>query len=141
MQVRPAQFTEIPYLQSRLAECPTWEQVDLSRGIAFVAEEDGERIGFVNGRLIWQVEPLLIFPEYMKSRKRGVHHLRRKASWGLFHALDSYLADPEQNTTGIHSYFCHVVSRPVMRMEKHLGFTRLYPGGRLYGKDLLTRSA
>lgn len=136
MQVRPASMADVPYLQKRLSECPTWEQVDLSRGIVFVAEEKEEIVGFISARMIWQVEPLFLFPEYMKSRKRGVHHLRRKASWMLFHALDSWLADRSKNTTGIYTYFCHVVSKAVMRMDKHLGFARIYPGGRLYGKDL-----
>lgn len=136
MQVRPATLDELPYLKQRLSESPTWEQVDLSRSIVFVAEQDGKLIGFVSGRLIWQVEPLFIFPEYKKSRAPGVHHMRRKAALKLFHAIDGWLADRNLNTTGIYSYFCHVIDRAVMRVDKHLGFVRLYPGGRLYGKDL-----
>src|SRR5947208_614550 len=107
--VRPATYEDIPYLQAKLkTETPTWEQVDLTKGIVYVVEYRGEIAGFTHARLVFQIEPVRLFNRFSR---RAPRHARAKATLLLTRAIDAWIGDRPRNTTGIYSYFCHILNR------------------------------
>src|SRR5690349_5743677 len=106
--IRPANYEDIPYLQAKLkTETPTWEQVDLTKAIVFAAEYGGEIVGFTSARLVWQIEPVMLFKRF---RRRAPRHARAKATLLLTRAIDGWIGDRSRNTTGIYFYFCHIMN-------------------------------
>ncbi len=92
-----------------------------------------EIAGFIAARLIWQVEPLFLFPAFRRQRPRNA---RRRATLLLARALEAFLADRARNPTGICSYFCFIKDRIFQKLAEHYGLVRIYRGGRFYGRDL-----
>lgn len=131
--VRPALAEEIPELQARLAEQKEfYEQHDLSKTIVFVAEYGGVIVGFSAARLIWQVEPLLLVPDFQKHAPRFA---RRKATYLLIRELDRWIADRQRNLTGLHSYFCSIVGKTMRQLALSFGMTQVYPKSKFFGRD------
>lgn len=129
MEIRQARAEEIPYLKQRLAETEG-EQVDLDAARVWVAVE-GEKIqGLLSARLVWQVEPLLIFPEVRNTMTR------RRAGLGMYRAFENWLADPTQNRTEIRWFFAVTRSKAVKQWAKRLGWLRQYAGAHTFLKYL-----
>lgn len=142
--IRPAQFEEIPFLHGKLAqrEKDGYEQFPLWTSMVFVAEDsDGLRAGMVCMRirqspatlaLMWQVEPLLLFPEFIRTSPL---HSQRKATYLLAKAAESYIADRTRNTTGVHSFFVHIENKnkPMHGLARHIGWRPLKY--RFYAKE------
>jgi hypothetical protein len=126
---RPARQEEIPYLRAQLA-LTDHEQVDLMRGFVWVVEEDGEIVGMLPLRLIFQPEPMLIFDK-LKNK-----HSRRKAAFLLAEAMEKWIGDRSQNKTGIHSYFAVIKDKTFEALARHWGALRIYRDCRIYGRDL-----
>lgn len=134
MNIRPATLADIPKLKEELGREPDkWEQIEFEKGIVFVAEEDGEIIGFINGRLIWQIEPLFIFSKYRKKKFRAI---ARKATYLLIKRLDGWIANRSENRTGIYSYFCFIKNRLMQGLAMNFGMFRIYTGGKFFGRDV-----
>lgn len=127
--IRRARLDEIEFLQTELAKHPKQEQVDISKTITHVAEYEDERIMFLSGRLIWQFEPLL----EIETKKKIPINARRRAALLLCLAMEKFIAT---SSVPIRSYFAHVLKRPVWKWLEKLKFHRIYPGGRLYAKDV-----
>src|SRR6266568_2582868 len=101
--IRPASSCDLPRLQAMLYEQRAfYEQQDLSKAIVYVAEYGGEIVGLCAVRLIFQVEPLLLAPEFQKL---APHFAVQRATLGLINAIESWIAS-EQNTSGIRLYLC-----------------------------------
>jgi hypothetical protein len=142
--VRDAQFNEIPFLQAKLArkEKEGYEQFPLSTAIVLVAEDgDGLRAGMVCLRIrqspvnlapMWQVEPLILFSEFIRTSPL---HSQRKATYLLARAAESYIADRSRNTTGVHSFFVHVMkkNKAMHRLARHIGWSE--PKWKIYAKE------
>lgn len=73
--------------------------VDMHRTPVWVAVDDGKIVGLLAAELIWQFEPLLMFPE-VKSKA-----VRRRACYRLYRAAESWMQDPTRNRTGIYKAF------------------------------------
>jgi hypothetical protein len=131
--IRPATPEDIPYLEKRIREQSYFEHVDVRKMIVFIAEYGGEIVGFSAARLMWQIEPIMLMPEF---RKLAPHFARQKATLGLIRAIEGWLADRGRNTTGIYSYFCSIKGRTMRALAEAYGMLRVYTGCAFYGRDL-----
>lgn len=125
--VRPARLDELPYLQKRLEES-VHEHVRLDRAIVYVAEQDGQVIGLLPGRLVWQLEPNYVFPEVKNKATRA------RAGLGMLRAVEAWIADRNCNQTGVYMAFAVVRKRSVWPWIARLGWWRIYQGARFYVK-------
>lgn len=133
---RPATSAELPYLAARLAEDPKFEKVDLKESIVYVTEYDGQLVGFGAARLMWQVEPLFLFPEF---KKHGPGFARKRATYLLIRELDAWIFDPERNTTKIFQYFCFITDRVMQKLALSFQMLPAYVGGKFFGRRLFGR--
>ena len=126
MEIRQARAEEIPYLKQRLAESGG-EQIDLDSARVWVAVEDGKILGILPLRLLWQAEPLLIFPE--------VENLftRKRCGLGLYRAALDWLGSRE-NKTGIRWLFGITRSKAVEGWLRKLGWLHQYAGAKTFLK-------
>jgi hypothetical protein len=130
MQIRLTAREEIPAMQRRLEELGS-EYIDLSSTPSWVAlDEEGTIIGILPARLVWNLEPLLVFPE-VKNKVTA-----SRACLGLFRAAEAWLSDRAKNTTGIYWYFIKTRSEAVKQWAKRLGWFRQWKGCALYIKHL-----
>jgi len=97
IEARLATLSEIPELLQRVKDSGG-VFVDMYRTPVWVAVEDGKIIGLLGAELVWQLEPLLIFPE-VKSKA-----VRRRACYRLYRACEAWMQGPE-NITGIYRAF------------------------------------
>jgi hypothetical protein len=132
LTIRPADELDVPCLRKALKEAgPLWEQVDFSRCKTWIAEVDGVPVTSISLRLVFQIEPLLNF------KKDGIkRHTLKKAAYLLYREVENFIADPEQNTTGLFWTFCHVLQRRTWKWLEKLGFHHCYSGGRMYCKAI-----
>lgn len=144
MNVREAKIEELSFLQGKLAQRAKdgYEQFPLRQAIVLVAEDfDGLRAGIVCLRLrtspisaapMWLVEPLLLFPEFVRTSPL---HSQRKATYLLAKAAEAYIADRSRNTTGVHSFFVHIETKnkPMHRLARHIGWMPVK--SKLYAKE------
>jgi hypothetical protein len=124
---REAREDEKPYLAERLSQTEH-EQVSLEH--CWVAEQDGKLVGMLPIRLVWQAEPLVIFPEVKNNATR------RRAMLGLYITMETWIGDRVRNTSGVHWYFAVMYSRTVQGWAQRLGLWRIYRGAATYCKHL-----
>lgn len=131
--VRDARLEDLPYLQEKLKEqARFYEQQDLSKCIVMVAEYDGQIVGFGAARVQWQIEPLLLIPEF---KKYAPHFAQQKATYLLIRELDAWIGDRKKNLTGIHYYFCSIVDRTMRKLALAFGMLQVYPKSKFFGRD------
>jgi hypothetical protein len=130
MIIRFIRPDEIPLMHERMREQET-EFIDLNTTPAWVAEdEQGNIIGILPARLVWNLEPLLIFPEVINTITAS------RASLGLFKAAEVWLSDRTKNTTGIYWYFIKTRSESVKQWASRLGWFHQWKGADFYVKHL-----
>lgn len=127
--IRQATIEDLPELTERL-HASKEEKVDLQRGMVWVAEHEEKLVGMLPLRLIWQAEPLMIFPEVANKS------LRRRIAIGLPRAMESFVGDRAVNRTGIYSYFFVTKGRLWAKLAQAFGCLRIYKGCMTFGKDL-----
>lgn len=125
--IRQATLEDLPFLTEKLRNSPE-EQVDLTRGMVWVGEQDGEIQGMLNVRLIFQAEPLMI---WAKNKS-----LRRRLAIGLPQVMERFIGDRTVNKTGIYSYFFVTKGRAWAKLARAFGCLRIYKGCMTFGKDL-----
>jgi len=132
--VRPARLEDLLILRSMLHEQRRYfEQQLLTHSIVFVAEYQGEIVGFSAARVIWQIEPILLDPLFSKTAPLFA---RQKATYLLIRELDAWLADRSKNVSGIYSYFCTIRGRIMQKLAMSFGMLRVYRRSQFFGKDL-----
>lgn len=129
MQARPARADELPYLRTRLAESEH-EQVDLDAARVWVAEEDGRVVGLLAARMVWQIEPVYLFPEVTNKVRRS------RAFYRLYRAFEAWLADRAANRSGVHWFFAVSYSSAVKAWAARMGYHRIYKGAATFVKHL-----
>lgn len=129
MEFRQARAEELPYLQTRLDEANS-EDVGIDTARIFVAVQDGQILGVLAARMVWQLQPLVIFPEV------GNKATRRRAGLGMFKVAQEWLGSRSLNRTGIHWFFAVTRSRPCMKWLVSLGMFRQYRGTATFLKYL-----
>ena len=129
MELRQARADEIPYLRARLAETEH-ERIDLDLARVFVAVEGDSIIGVLPLRMVWQAEPLFIFPECTNKMTR------RRATVSLLKAAETWLADRNLNRSGIHWYFAIIRNKAAKLAAPRTGLWRIYKGAAHFVKYL-----
>lgn len=127
MQVRLAREEEFAWLATQLP--PTAE---LTVGHVWVTELDGEIVGVLPLRLVWQAEPLLIFPS--KKMKKMNKIARSRAALLMYLAAEEFVRDHKPNWL-----FAVTRSRAVKSWSQRLGWHRIYAGASFYIKYLPRR--
>jgi hypothetical protein len=132
---RPARLDEIPYLQQRLAQPSSYcyENHDLSKCLVYVVEYDGAIVGLSAARLQWQIEPVMLFPEF---HEHGPHFAQKHATFLLIRELHDWISDRERNLTGVYSYFCYILKQRMQKLAVNFGMQRWYAarGGKFFGR-------
>lgn len=132
VEIRDMRPDDLEYLRARLGLKPHNEQVDLERAIVGVVEYEGVAVGFVAARLMWQIEPVMLFDEFKKYAPRFA---RRRATLSMVRWIESKISDPAVNH-GIASYFCFITDRVMQKLAAAYGMLRIYTGGKFFGRDL-----
>lgn len=144
MITRAATLAEVPFLTAQLQNRAkdNYEQFDLRQSIVHVAEDtDGLLAGMVCARIrpgplnmvaCWHVEPLILFPEFVRTSPT---HSRKKATYLLARAAESWIADRTRNTTGVQAFFVYIETKnkPMHGLAKHIGWKPVK--GKLYVKE------
>lgn len=142
--VRNAKAEELSFLQGKLLQRQGdgYEQFPLSQSIVFVAEDfDHLRAGMVCLRLrsgpvtsapMWLVEPLILFPEFIKT---SPSHSQRKATYLLAKAAEAYITDRTRNTTGVHWLYAYIEDQNerMHGLAEAIGWVPI--PGKLYAKE------
>ena len=129
MEIRQARADELPYLKARLAETEH-EEIKLDAARVFVAVEGEQILGVLPLRMVWQAEPLAVFPEVTNKMTR------RRATRSLLKGAEAWLADRSQNRTGIHWYFAIIRKRAAKLAAPNMGLWRIYKGAAHFVKYL-----
>ena len=118
---------EIPGLMERLA-ASGGEVIDLWSTPCWVAEKDGAIVGMLPIRLMWQFEPLYVFPEVTNRSTRG------RVCYGLYKAAEEWVANRSKNNTGIYRAFAITRLMAVRGWAKKLGWLHQYRRAPLFIK-------
>lgn len=129
VEVRQARADEIPYLRKRLAES-SHEEIALDRARAWIAVKDGAIVGVLCARMVWQMEPLYLFPECENKITRS------RAMFRLYQIAESWIGDRTRNLTGIHWFFGITRSKEVLKWADRIGYRRVYEGAAMLVKHL-----
>lgn len=125
MIIRTARIDELEQLKDRMEG----EEIDLHGTPVWVAEEDGKLLGMVALRLVWQIEPLTVYPEVEN------HMTRRRVGRELYRTAASWLADRERNATGIYTAFAVTRDAAVMGWVKAMGWLEQYIGAKTFTRQ------
>ena len=109
----------------------SFEQQDLLKTICYVLEFRGQLAGFASGRLVWQVEPVLLDQQFKATASK---HSQRKGTLLLIRAIDAYIADRTRNKTGIYSYFCSIQDAVMQKLALAFGMWPAYERSKFFGR-------
>lgn len=122
--IRTARVDELEMLMGRM----DGERIELHGTPVWVAEQDGKIVGMIAARLVWQVEPMTVFPEVTNEMTR------RRVTRELYRAAASWLGDRDRNATGIYTAFAVTRSAAVLGWSKAMGWLEQYRGATLFTK-------
>lgn len=94
--------------------------IDLNATPCWVAEKDGYVIGLLAARLMWQVEPMYIFPEVKNTKTRA------RACYGLYKAAEAWISNRSLNQTGIYRAFAITRLFAVRGWARKMGWMHQY---------------
>lgn len=107
------------------------EEIDLEAARVFVEVADDDTIrGVLPARMVWQLEPLVVFPEV------GNTMTRRRITRALLKGAETWLADRNLNRSGIHWYFAIIKKRAARLAAPRMGMWRIYRGAAHFVKYL-----
>jgi hypothetical protein len=129
---RAAKPEDIPYLLERLKESGG-ETIDLWKTPAWIVEEPGvdgtpQILGLLAIRLVWQMEPMYVFPEVKNKASR------RRACALLYNAAEDWLRNRELNGSGIYWAFAILRKVGVRSWAKAMGWRHQYKRAPMYIK-------
>jgi len=124
---RAARPEDLEYLTQRLKESGG-EMIDLWKTPCWVVEEDGVILGLLPIRLVWQFEPLMVFPEVKRKASR------RRACMLLYNAAEDWLRDRDLNRSGIFWAFAITRRVGVRTWAKAMGWRHQYKRAPMYIK-------
>lgn len=144
MIVRAAKPDEMAFLQAKLGDRAKdgYQQFDLETAVVLVAEDyDAMLAGMVCLRLrqgpvraerCWQIEPLILFPQFIRHSPR---QSQRKATYMLAKAAEEWIADPWRNTSGVRCFYCFIENKNIRMhgLAEHIGWQPVH--GIFYGKE------
>lgn len=127
---------DLKYLCNRLAQTNN-ESHDLDRRILYVIKHNEILSGCIGARLIWQIEPLWLTPEFDRDASPIT---KRRAVYKLIRAMEAWLGDSTKNTTGLNRYFGAISNKRMEKVALEYGMKpAVYSRARLMWKDVQMR--
>lgn len=128
--IRAARADELSYLQAKAdQQLPAgYEPLDLDQGVTYVADDDGVLAGMTALRLMWHVEPLILFPEF---RRYAPAAGQKRATYLLGKAAEEHVADPARNC-GARDFFAHLDDPAFEKLAVEFGLWKAYRAGSIY---------
>lgn len=121
---------DLAYLKNKL-EQSNLPQDHLEQRIVYVIKHNGIVSGCIAARLVWQIEPLYLTPEFDRDASPIA---KRRAVYKLARAMFEWLAGPE-NKTGIRWCFGYITKKPLQRLARDFGMLAAYRKGRFFIKE------
>lgn len=120
---------DLKYIRAKLQQAG-YEHIDLEKRIAFVIKHNGVVSGCIAARLVWQIEPLFLTPEFTRDAapvtlRRAVFKLARS----MFHWLAT------ENKTGIRWTFAYISKKPLQKLAEEYGMIPVYRKGKFFARD------
>lgn len=103
----------------------------LEQRIVYVIKHNGIVSGCIAARLVWQIEPLYLTPEFERTAPPVT---LRRAVFKLARAMFAWLGGPE-NRTGIRWTFAYTESKKMQKLAREYGMIPLYRKGKFFAKD------
>lgn len=122
---------DLKYLRNKLSQA-NLEHADIERRVLFVIKHNGIVSGCIGARLVWQIEPLYITPEF--ARDASPVTLRR-AVFKLARSMFTWLGDRTTNTTAIWWTFAYVEKKKMQVLAKEYGLIPVYRKGKFFAKE------
>ena len=127
---------DLKYLYNRLAQTNN-ENHDLDKRILFVIKHNQVLSGCIGARLIWQIEPLWLTPEFDRDASPVT---RQRAVFKMIRTMENWLSDPTKNTTKLHRYFGAISNKKMEKVAIDYGMKpAVYHRARLMWKDVQMR--
>jgi hypothetical protein len=104
-------------------DATNWTERDV-----WVIEHNGVISGCVCGRWVYQIEPLYLFPEFVRDAPPVT---LRRAVFKLARTIEGWMKDH-----GIRFYFAYIEKKPMQRVAREYGMVPIYRKGKLFGRDL-----
>ena len=120
---------DLKYLREKLRQA-NLEHDELEKRIVFVIRHNGIVSGCIAARLVFQIEPLFLTPEF--ARDAAPVTLRR-AVFKLARAMFHWLAT--ENKTGIRWAFAYISKKPLQKLAEEYGMIPVYRKGKFFFKD------
>src|SRR5882762_780038 len=123
--IRQARTDEFPYLAEQLG--PTAELVE---GRCWVADLNGELVGVLPLRQVWNAEPLMLLPTKNKLPKIT----KSRTMLLLYVACEDFIRDTTRNKLGPRFLMVFTRSKAVSLWSYRLGWLRCFKGSAIYIK-------
>ena len=121
---------DLAYIRNKLLQAGL-EHAELERRILFVIKHNGIVSGCIGARLVWQIEPLFLTPEFAKTASPIT---LRRAVFKLARTMFGWLAGAE-NKTGIRWTFAYITKKPLAKLAEEYGMLAVYRKGKFFFKD------
>lgn len=121
---------DLKYLREKLRQAKL-EFNELEKRILFVIKHNGVVSGCVAARLVWQIEPLYLTPEFQRTASPVTI---QRAVFKLARSIIGWLGGPE-NRTGIRWTFAYIERKAMQKVTEEYGFTPVYRKGKFFAKD------
>lgn len=101
---------------------------DWQRRQVWVIEHNGVISGCLCARVVWQLEPLYLFPEFVRDAPPVT---LRRAVFKLARHFEAQLRRWRQSW-----YFGYIERKPMQRVAREYGMVPVYRKGKMFGKDI-----
>ena len=123
---------DLIYIREKLRQAKL-EFSDVDKRIMFVIKHNGVVSGCIAARLVFQIEPLYLTPEFLKDAPPITV---RRAVFKLCKSICAWLGDRTQNRTGISWTFAFIPkSKEMQEYVQEYGFIPVYKRGKFYARD------
>lgn len=121
--VRPARQEEIPFLQAHADRQlpPGCEPIELRKRTVYLVEDEGVIAGVGAAGLEWQIEPLILMPEFERYAPESA---KRRATYLLAKALVS--------AVGGAPFYAHLNDPRFEALATKFGMWRAHEAGAIY---------
>jgi hypothetical protein len=122
---------DLKYLREKLRQA-NLECDDLEKRIVFVIKHGGVVSGCIAARLVWQIEPLYLTPEFKRDASPVT---LRRAVFKMCRKIVEWLGGPE-NKTQIRWAFAYIEGKKEMQLYvQENGFIPVYRKGKFFARD------
>lgn len=128
-QVRLATEEERKLVYLKLTQAkPPEDASDWDERQILVIEHGGAISGYIGARLIWQIEGVYLFPEFVRDSPPVT---LRRAVFKLIRGMEQWLRN-----CGARWYFCVITRKDTQKNAVEYGMRRIYKKSKIFGRDL-----